>query len=171
MIRVNYIQQITNLVVFLLLQIPLLYKWVLFDKAFGFFYIGFVLFLPYGLNRATSMLIALASGLLIDVFSNTPGIHASACVFLAFTKDFWFRASMGVSDDDVYLDWHTLKIVGSLSYLLPLIILHHLIIFTIENGGFEFSGGLISKILYSSLYSFVIIFLIGFLTAPNKRRT
>lgn len=170
MIRINYIQQAFNLIVFLLLQIPLLHKLILFDKAFGFFYIGFILFLPYGLNRSLTMVIAFFSGLIIDVFSNTPGIHASACIFLAFSKDFWYNMVMGVSDDDVYLDWNNLKIWGSVGYLFPLIFIHHLIIFTIENGGFNSFGLLLSKIVYSSIYNFIVIFGLSFLTSPKARR-
>lgn len=170
MIRINYRQQILHLVVFLILQIPLLYQLILFDKAFGFFYVGFVLFLPHGMSRSLSMLIAFFTGLTVDVFSNTPGIHAAACVLLAFIKDTWHDVIMGQSDDDIYLDWNELKIIGSLGYLLPLIFVHHSIIFIIENGGFNSFGILFSKVLYSSLYSFILVFGLSFLMAPKARR-
>jgi len=172
MIRINYKQQILHLVVFLIIQIPLLYKLILFDRAFGFFYIGFILFLPYGTSRSLTMVIAFFSGLLIDVFSNTPGIHAAACILIAFLKDTWHDVIMGTSDDDdVSIDWNELKVVGSIGYLLPLIFIHHLIIFSIENGGFNSFGFLFSKVLYSSLYSFIIVFGLSFLMAPKARRT
>lgn len=170
MIRINYLRQALHLIVFLMLQVPFLYKLVLFDRAFGFFYVGFVLLLPHGLNRSLTMVIAFFSGLIIDVFSNTPGIHASACVLIAFVKDSWFNIVMGTSDDDVYMDWNDLKIWGSVKFLLPLIFLHHLIIFTIENGGFNSFGFLFIKVLYSSIYSFAIVFGLTFLTAPKARR-
>lgn len=170
MIRINYTQQAVNLFIYLIIQIPLLYKTVLFDKAFGFFYIGFILLLPYGLSRTQTMVISFFSGLIIDVFSNTPGIHASACVFIAFAKDYWYQIVTGNADDDVYLNWNDLGIWGSLRYLLPLTFFHHSIIFTIENGGFSAFGFLFSKILLSSIYSFMVVFALVFLTAPRARR-
>ena len=170
MIRVNIQQQVLHFIVFLLIQIPFLYKLILFNSAFGFFYIGFILFLPYALNRSLTMVIAFLTGLIIDVFSNTPGIHASACILVAFMKDSWFNMMMGTSDDDVYLDWNELKIWGSIKYLLPLIFIHHTIIFAVENGGFNSFGFLFSKIIYSSLYSFIIVYGLSFLMAPKARR-
>lgn len=170
MIRINLRQQVIHLFIFLIVQIPLLYKLILFDRAFGFFYVGFILFLPYGANRSTTMVVAFLAGLTIDAFSNTPGIHAAACILIAFVKDSWYNLAMGTSDDDVYLDWNELKIWGSLRYLLPLILLHHSIIFTIENGGFNSFGFLFGKVMYSALYSFIIVFGLSFLMAPKARR-
>lgn len=170
MIRVNYVQQVINFFVFLIIQIPLLYKAILFDKAFSFFYVGFVLLLPFGLNRSWTMVIGFFAGLIIDVFSNTPGIHASACVLIAFFKDYWYDLIMGNSDDDIYLDWNELKVWGSIKYILPLIFLHHSMIFTIENGGFSSFGFLFSKIMLSSIYSFTIVFSLVYLMAPRTRR-
>jgi len=169
MIRIDYKQQVYYLIAFVIMQIPLLYKLVLFDVAFGFFYIGFILFLPYGMSRSLTMIIAFFTGLVIDVFSNTPGIHASACILIAFIKDFWHDVIKGESDDDVNVDWNELGLVGSFGYLLPLIFIHHSMIFTIENGGFNGFGLLVSKIIYSTLYSFVLVFGISFLMAPSKR--
>lgn len=170
MVRINYSQQVLHLVIFLIIQIPFLYKLVLFDTAFGFFYVGFLLFLPYGISRSLTMGIAFLTGLTVDVFSNTPGIHASACILLAFLKDSWFQVSIDSSDDDIYLDFNELGVWGSVKYLLPLILVHHLVIFSVENGGFNSFGFLLTKILYSTAYSFLIVFALSFLIAPKARR-
>ncbi|MFT6866697.1 MAG: hypothetical protein ACJA08_001532 [Cyclobacteriaceae bacterium] len=169
MIRINYTRQITHFFAFMLLQLPLLYKFILFDVAFGFFYIGFILFLPLGLNRTTAMIIALLSGLLIDVFSNTPGIHASACVFIALVRNYWYLASIGDYEDDVNVSWNQLRIWGSLKYLLPMIFMHHLIIFIVENDGLSDFIHLTNKIIMSSLYTFIMVFGISLLIAPRER--
>lgn len=170
MLRINYPQQALHLVVFLILQIPFLYKLVLFDAAFGFFYVGFILFLPNGMNRSMAMTIAFITGLTVDVFSNTPGIHASASILIAFIKDFWFGITIDNSDDDIQLSWNELGVWGSVKYLFPLIFLHHMVIFSVENGGFSSFGFLLVKVLYSSLYSFLIVFALSFLIAPKTRR-
>ncbi len=170
MLRINYPQQALHLAVFLILQIPFLYKLVLFNSAFGFFYVGFILFLPYGLNRSLGMTVALGTGLVVDIFSNTPGIHASATIFIAFIKDFWFNLTIDNSDDEIQLSWNELGLLGSIKYLYPLIFMHHMIIFSIENGGFNSFGFLFTKVIYSATYSFLIIFALSFLIAPKTRR-
>ncbi len=170
MIRVNYILQTVYFFVFLLIQIPLLYRLVFFETAFGFFYLGFILFLPYGLSRSLVMIFGLLSGLLIDVFSNTPGIHASACILIAFIKDYWFNIANEHSDEEVDLSINTLGLWGFLKYAYPLIFIHHCIIFIVENGGLSNFGILSGKIFYSSLLSFIIILTIGFLLSPKRQR-
>ncbi len=168
--RINFGQQSIHLVVFVFIQVLFLYKLILFDVAFGFFYVGFILFLPFGLSRSLTMTIAFFAGLLMDVFSNTPGIHASACVLLAFAKDFWLSIVIRRADEDFKLDWNELGLFGSIRYLLPLILVHHAVIFTIENDGFNGIGMLLSKILSSSIYSSVIILGLSILMAPKVRK-
>lgn len=170
MIRINYPRQVFNFIAFVLFQLPLLYKFILFNSAFGFFYLGFILFLPLGLNKNLSMIIALITGLIIDVFSSTPGIHASACVFIALSKDYWYMFSIGEIEDQSNISWNELKIWGSLRYLLPLIWMHHLIIFTVENGGFGDFLYLMKKVFFSSLYTYITVFGISLLLAPKERR-
>ncbi len=170
MIRINYLRQVGHFVAFVLFQLPLLYKFILFNTAFGFFYVGFILLLPLGLNRNISMIIALITGLLIDIFSNTPGIHASACVFIALTKDYWYMFSIGEIEDQTNISWNQLKIWGSVRFLLPLIAAHHLIIFTVENGGLSDFFYLMQKVILSSLYTFITVFGISLLLAPKERR-
>ncbi|MEP0366620.1 MAG: hypothetical protein ABJN36_04250 [Cyclobacteriaceae bacterium] len=170
MIRINYTRQVLHLVAFLLIQIPLLHRFILFDVAFGFFYVGFILFLPLGVNRNITMVIALLSGLLVDVFSNTPGIHASACVFLALVKDYWYLASIGDYEEDINISWNHLKLWGSVKFLIPLILAHHIIIFTIENDGLSGFFSLMNKIFLSTLYTFVVVFTVSLLISPRERR-
>ncbi|XOV92315.1 MAG: hypothetical protein ACFHWX_19185 [Bacteroidota bacterium] len=170
MIRINYISQVKNFAIFLLLQIPILYRLVFFDKAFGFFYVGFLLLLPFGISRSLAMLIGLGSGLIIDVFSNTPGIHAAACVLLAFIKDLWYNVANEHSDDDVELTVNAVGIWGFTKYAFPLIFIHHCIIFIVENGGLSNFWLIAGKIFYSAILSFIIILTIGYLLSPRKQR-
>lgn len=170
MIRINYPRQIGHFIAFVIFQLPLLYKFILFNSAFGFFYVGFILLLPLGLNRNWAMIVAILTGLLIDIFSNTPGIHAAACVFIAFTKDYWYMFSMGEIEDQSNLSWNDLKMWGSIRFLFPLIFAHHMIIFAVENGGLMDFFFLFKKIIFSSIYTFITVFGIILLLAPKERR-
>jgi len=170
MVRVNYIRQAIQFAVYVLIQIPLLYKSVLFNQAFAFFYLGFLLFIPFGVSRSFSMLIAFFTGLLIDVFSSTPGIHASACVLVVFFKDYWFIASIGDPEDEINIGFDSIGLWGLIKYTFPLILVHHFMLFIIENGGFILSGALFIKSLMSGLYSLVVIISIAYLIAPKTQR-
>lgn len=54
----------------------------------GFIYPLFLLLLPYRLTAELGMFIAFGTGLLIDLFYDTFGIHASACVALMAVRGF-----------------------------------------------------------------------------------
>jgi hypothetical protein len=116
------------------------------------------------------MLIAFFTGLLIDVFSSTPGIHASACVLVVFFKDYWFIASIGDPEDEINIGFDSIGLWGLIKYTFPLILVHHFMLFIIENGGFILSGALFIKSLMSGLYSLVVIISIAYLIAPKTQR-
>ena len=167
--RISIREQVLNFISLLLIQLPLLYRITLFDRAFGFFYIGFLLLLPFRLSQPYLLVIGFFSGLLVDVFSNTPGIHASSCVFIMFIRNSWLRIVQDDTEKLSNINHITLKKTELCIYLIPLILVHHLIIFIIENGGLYLFGMLLSKIFFSTLFSFVIIFVLNLLMIQKSR--
>lgn len=169
--RLNLRELVFNFIFLLLIQLPLVYRITLFNKAFGFFYVGFILLLPTRLSRSYLMLIGFFAGLLVDIFTNTPGIHASACVLIMFVRNFW----LAVIDDDwqefTNLNIVTLRKRGFIAYLFPLIFVHHFVLFTVESGGLYRFGTLLTTTLFSSVFSFMIIFSVNFLLKSNSRRS
>jgi hypothetical protein len=170
MIRVSVKEQILNLIILLMLQLPLIHRITLFDKAFGFFYVGFLLLLPTTLSRNYLMFIAFGSGLLVDVFSDTPGIHAGASVFIMFIRGFWLSVINDDSKDLINVNITSLKKTGFTYFLFPLVFVHHFLIFSLENGGFHHFGMILEKVFFSTIFSCIIIFVINFLIAPNRKR-
>ncbi len=170
MTRINIKEQILNLILLLLVQLPLVHRMVLFEKAFGFFYVGFILLLPRTLSRTQLMLAGFLSGLLVDVFTNTPGIHASASVFVMFIRNFWLNVANDDAQEMTNLNMATLKKSGFVYFTFPLVFMHHFLIFTIENGGFHLFGMVIGKIIFSAIFSTLIIFVVNFAIVPTRRR-
>ena len=48
-----------------------------------FLFILFIINLPTDMNRIPLLVTAFLTGLVVDVFSSTPGIHSTACVLIA----------------------------------------------------------------------------------------
>ena len=69
-----------------LVQVLLLNNICLFGLATPFIYIYFILALDRDVDRNALMAVAFALGLLVDVFSNTPGVNAGASVLVAFLR-------------------------------------------------------------------------------------
>src|SRR5690606_17421519 len=51
-------------------------------------YVLFVLLLPVKINRSLLLLLGFLTGLIMDIFLNTIGMHAGATTFMAFLRPF-----------------------------------------------------------------------------------
>lgn len=153
-------------VVYLVLQVLLFRRVVLFDTAFCFVYIGFILFLPMEITTVVLMLLAFAMGITLDVFQNSPGLHAGASVFVAFVRNRWLLALTPQGGYDAATGINAFSQPGLLwllSYMFPLILLHHLVLFFTEAGGFQMTGLTLGKTMSSVLFTGILIFLHRFL--------
>ncbi|WP_425389749.1 Rod shape-determining protein MreD [Ekhidna sp.] len=168
--RVSVKEQILNLVLLLLIQLPLVHRVTLFNQAFGFFYIGFLLLLPRNLGRTYLMIIGFFVGLLVDMFTDTPGMHASASVFIMFIRGFWLNIVNDDLQDVNNLNIESLKKSGFLYFIFPLVFIHHFVLFFVENGGFHLFGMVLSKVFFSAIFSTLVIFTINFVITPKRRR-
>jgi hypothetical protein len=73
----------TLIQVFVLNKIPHLHRFVV-----PYIYYLFILWLPYATPRLLLLLIGFSTGLLLDYFQMTPGLHAAACLLIAYVRPF-----------------------------------------------------------------------------------
>ncbi|WP_317134285.1 rod shape-determining protein MreD [Flavobacterium agricola] len=123
---------------------------------------------PVTANRNLFLLASFFLGLTVDFFMNTGGVHASACLVLAFFRPTILKYTFGLS-----YEYQTVKIADKISterlvYLLSSILLFSTVLFTLEIFNFSFIWGILIRILFSSLLTFIICVLIIYLIKPNK---
>lgn len=166
------IYKILSFVIYLLAQALLFNKSVLFGTAHSFVYISFLLTLPIDLAVIPGMLIGLALGLGVDAFSNTFGLHAAASVLLMYLRPMmlsWLTPQGGYTAGalprpaSIGLSWFA-------SMALPLLFVHHLVVFYVEYGGFDLFWLTLTKVLASTIYSFILILLIQYLFLTKGRK-
>ncbi len=124
-----------------------------------FLYIIFILWMPFEMNKALVMLIAFVMGLAVDIFSNTPGMHAS--VFLAFCRPYVLRL---LAPRDGYEVTHSpgIQHMGFqwfFVYAALLTLLHHLFLFYVEVFRFEDFFRTLGRALLSTLLTLLLILL------------
>jgi rod shape-determining protein MreD len=123
-----------------------------------FFYVIFIILLPTNLPRYLLLLLGFLLGITIDVFSNTPGIHASATVFISFIRPFVVNPSNADDKERIVAPTlHNTSLAWFLKYAAILVLLHHLFLFYIEV--FSFSGffNTFIRFILSSAASLIII--------------
>lgn len=159
-------------VAYILAQVLIFNKLVLFGNAFCFIYLGFLLTFPFELAVIPAMLIGLSTGLTVDIFTNTPGMHAAASVLVMYvrprlldllTPQGGYPAGVIPKPSVMGFQWFA-------SYALILIFLHQFVLFFIEYGGFEMFFRTFLKVISSSLFTFIMVLLVQYMFVFRKRR-
>lgn len=128
-----------------------------------YFYVIFILLLPLYVPRYLQLLLGFMLGISIDVFSNTPGIHASATVFLAFLRPYIISTNVDEQDRGKIPSVMNMGTGWFMKYSAVLILLHHIFLFYIEMFTFsDFFNTLLRSVL-SALFTFVLIVVSQFL--------
>ena len=130
-----------------------------------FIYILFIILLPFDTPRSLLLFLSLALGLTIDVFTNTPGVHASATLIIGFLRPVIL---------DLITSRETLESVPAprvktmgfhwfVTYTIFMVVIHHFFLFFIE--AFTFDGFLLTllRIILSSVLSIALILLSQYL--------
>lgn len=157
----NYISGILKFVLFIFLHVFIFQNVILYDTAFCFFYVGFLLFIAFDIDQLAFLVLALVTGITIDIFNDSLGVHAAACVALAFIRPFWLSV---VTPRGGYETINTpnVRILGFqwfIAFAFPLIFFHNLILFFIEAGNLYYFFNKLLKIFSSALLTFIILVL------------
>ena len=155
----------------ILAQVMILKDLELFQVAFCMPYVLLIPLLPYNFNRVAALVVGFLLGLFVDMFYDTPGIHAAACVLIAFIRPYWLDATLSgaSSDANIKLGLKSLGLQWFLTFALPLTFLHHFTLFFIEAGGFGLFWLTTQKVLYSTLYSYICMMIFQYIFSSNTR--
>ena len=148
-----------------LVQVLVLKEVVLFGYAFCFIYVFILLQFHIEMNPMAQLLSAFVIGLLVDVFYNTLGMHASACTMLIFAKIYWIQVltPSGGYDTGARVNLRTQGLQWFLGYTYPLVFIFCTILFFIEAGGFSMFWQTFGKAFYSSLFTVIMILIVQYL--------
>lgn len=165
------ILQVLSFFAYLLVQVILLKNLALFGTAFCFAYVAYFLFFPVETNPLALMGIAFLMGISLDIFYNSPGLHAAASVLMTYARSHWLNTITPQGGYDVS-SVPSLRMGGLqwfLVYSIPLIFLHHLTLFFVEVGGSGLFWFTLGKASASTAFTSVVIVLMQYLFARRKR--
>ena len=136
-----------------------------------YIYILFILLLPANINRSFLLILAFGTGLTVDYFGNTLGLHAAACVTMAFlrpsTINLLFRNyEFGAGEEP---GPSSIGFGGFLRYSIILVFVNQLIIFYLEVLSTSHFFFTLSKVILSTILSVVIIMIAVLITSKRKQ--
>ncbi|MES1215467.1 MAG: rod shape-determining protein MreD [Bacteroidota bacterium] len=85
----DFLRNIFRLAIFILVQVYVLNKVPHLHRFITpYLYYLFILWLPFSVSRLGLLFIGFLTGLILDYFMVTPGLHAAACVLVAYVRPF-----------------------------------------------------------------------------------
>ena len=132
-------------------------------------YILFIILYPVNGNKSGLLVASFLLGLIMDMFSNSGGIHTTACLVLAYFRPFIFKFSFGLSYEYQTIKLNDVLTPERFSFILLSVVIHHLILFTLEAFQFSFILDVLLRTLLSTVFTLLICIIIIYLIKPNKR--
>jgi hypothetical protein len=85
----DLLRNIIRFFIFILVQVYVLNKVPhLHQFVVPYIYFLFLLWLPFGISRIGLLIVGFMTGMALDFFTMTPGLHAAACVLVAYCRPF-----------------------------------------------------------------------------------
>lgn len=163
------IMNIFRFIILLALQVIIFSRLNLFGFLNPYPYILYILLYPVNGNKAGLLLSSFFLGLLLDMYTDSGGTHAVACVTLAYLRPTFFKFSFGLS-----YEYQTVKINERLSperfsFILISVVTHHLILYLLEVFRFSLILDVLLRTLLTTLFTLTLCIIIIYLIKPGKQ--
>lgn len=147
--------------VYLLNKVPHLHRLVVPSL-----YFVYVLWLPFSLSRPVLLLIAFLLGITVDYFTLTPGLHAAACVLIAYVRPYLITLLMPRDTQDFQYPEPSVRAMQWAPYALYLLVLtflHHFYLTFLQWLSVGSFWSFLGKTFLGTLISLLLIFTVDLL--------
>jgi rod shape-determining protein MreD len=152
------LQNIFRFIILVLFQVLVLNNIQFLGYINPYLYILFILMLPVQLPRWATLLLAFGLGLTIDMFSNTGGMHASASVLVAFSRNGIINLFTSLDEgNNPTPSFYTFGVSAYVKYVVVMVFIHHATLFFLEAFSFTHLWIMLAKTILSSIVTILII--------------
>ena len=136
-----------------------------------YFYIYFILLLPYEIPGGLLLFLSFLVGAGVDIFTNTLGLNTSACLAMGYARPQIIKW-ISSGPDSLIGDSPSLKNQGLrwfLYYSISLILIHHFVLFYLETFRFTEFFKTFVRIVLSSIFTLLLVMISEYLFYPKKK--
>lgn len=151
--------------VFVLNKVPFLHQFIV-----PYLYFLFILWLPFSVSRLGLLAIGFFTGLLLDYFMWQPGLHAAACVLIAYIRPYLIILLIPKETDEFNYREPSPKSMGWAPYSVYAVVLtfiHHLYLTLLQWLQFGTFFEFLIKVVTTTAISMLLIFTVELLF-PRK---
>lgn len=124
-----------------------------------YLYVLFLLLYPFTGNQSLFLFISFLLGISIDIFEDSGGINAAACLVAAFVRPNLLRFSFGISYDHQNIRLSATPFGAKLSYVFLMVLIHHFVLFSLEMFSVNHILLILKKTFFSSIFTAILILL------------
>lgn len=158
---------------YLILQIGVFGKMILFDFAIPHIYIMFIIMLPMRINLSISLIIAFIFGLIYDIFTTSAAIGAGSfsAVLLIALREAWILLSIPriYYNSREELNLSLIPFNHFILFFLPLLFMHQLSYYLMDAFGFDNLGSVILHSLAGTIYTGIFCIIISVFFYTGRR--
>lgn len=152
---------VTYIVVCVLLQVTVLNHIHLFNLMTPFLYLYAIAKIPAGFTRVQVIWMAFFTGLLVDIFSGTLGMHAAACTLIGYYRNPLMHAFTDKEMlEDASPSYITLGTGAFMKYIISLTLIHHAALYAIESFSLFDPPYLLLRIVSSTALTTLCLFVV-----------
>lgn len=169
----SVLKNIVRFVLLLALQVIILNRILVFTFVSPVIYVLILLLLPFNISRSFLMVLGFLLGISLDIFSHTLGLHAAACLMVAYLRPFVMNILSpqgGFEPSSKTPSAATMGWAPFFTYCAILIFIHHTIYYGLEVFDFSNIWYILGKTLVSGLLSLFLILIYELLFYPRKTR-
>ena len=169
-----YLLILKRFLFFVLLQGLIFNNFDFFDIYDPYVCLVFIITFPIKVNKITFMMISFIFGFTLDLYSNSLGINTAACLSVAFLRSYILNFVFGS-----FYDPHGIKLIKNyvlestfsqkFLYITTIILIHHLILFSLEVFSFQFISLILFKTLITSLISLIFCITFIYIMIKNEK--
>ena len=134
-----------------------------------FLFIKFILSLPSSMSRIGQMLWAFAIGLVVDIFSNTTGLHAASCVMIAYMRPgvcTFFGSNDSANQEPTAKNFGTIRYM---QYAAVLVLVHHFMFYALENSSLHNLDKVVGRTLCSALMTLLLVWCVEYFNMKRNK--
>jgi rod shape-determining protein MreD len=154
----EWIRLIIKALLIVLLQVVVFDRLQIQGWGYPMIYVLLLINLPVQIPRWAEMLIGAIVGLIIDICNNSLGVHMSACVALSFLRPILLKKSIqDVERIKGEINSQSIGLAEYIKCLVIMVLMHHLLVFSLEAWGGHSVWLVILHTLFSSLLTILML--------------
>lgn len=132
-------------------------------------YMLFIILYPVNGNKFGLLAASFTLGIILDMFCNSGGVHAAACLLLAYYRPYIFKFSFGLSYEYQTVKLNDVLTPERFSFILIAVVIHHFTLFLLEIFRLNFLWEILLKTFLSTLFTILLCIIIIYIIKPNRR--